>query len=203
MKFLGKLLSEETLGELKTKLGDDLVKQINEKVGDFSINIGKEKLIPKSVYDEDKASLKKQLDERDVQLTELQKSNKDNSKLSEEIEELKKTNKLNKENYDRELTATRQKYAFESAISGAKAKNPKALAALIDMSKVSYEDDGNGGYKVKGIDEQVESLKKSDAYLFDGHVPGSPNPQNPEKPEPNPSGDSALRDCFGLSTENK
>ena len=80
MKAFAKMLSEETLNELKGKLGEDLTKQINDKLGDYAINPGKEKLIPKAVYDEDKASLRAQIEDRDKQLGELKKTSKDNEK---------------------------------------------------------------------------------------------------------------------------
>ncbi|MBQ7348599.1 MAG: hypothetical protein IJW47_01250, partial [Clostridia bacterium] len=61
--------------------------------------------------------------------------------------------------------------------------------------------DGNGGYLVKGVTEQVDEIKKSDSYLFDGLAQGSPNPQNPPTQEPKPDADAKLRGFFGLDTE--
>lgn len=49
MKFLTKILSEETLSGLKEKLGEDLVKQVDAKLGEYSVDIAKEKLIPKAM----------------------------------------------------------------------------------------------------------------------------------------------------------
>lgn len=199
MKFLSKLLGEETLNELKGKLGDDLVKSINEKLGDYAIDTGKAKLIPKTVYDEDKASLKTQIEERDKQLADLKKAAKDNEEFKTKIEELENLNKTNKANYEKTLTETRQKFAYESALSGVKAKNPKALAGLIDASKITYKDNGAGGYTVEGLTEQIDALKKSDAYLFEGYTQGTPNPQNEPQPKPNVEADAKLRAAFGLA----
>ena len=53
--------------------------------------------------------------------------------------------------------------AVEIALSGAKAKNGKAVKAMLDMSKVKMGEDG----KLSGFDEQIEALKKSDGYMFD------------------------------------
>ena len=36
MKAFAKMLSEETLNELKGKLGEDLTKQINDRLGDYA-----------------------------------------------------------------------------------------------------------------------------------------------------------------------
>lgn len=74
MKFLTELLSEKTLNEIKTVLGEDLIKQVDEKLGDYKINVAEEKLIPKVVFDTDKSNLRKQLEERDTQLAELKKA---------------------------------------------------------------------------------------------------------------------------------
>ncbi|MCI8342461.1 MAG: hypothetical protein HFE62_04545 [Firmicutes bacterium] len=51
--------------------------------------------------------------------------------------------------------------AVDKAILAARGRNPKAIKALIDMEKVVLNDDGS----VEGID--IESIKKSDGYLFD------------------------------------
>lgn len=203
MKFIKGMLSEDTMKELNEKLGPDLVKQVNEKLGDYAISPGKEKWIPKTVYDEDKAALKKQVEDRDKELGDLKKASKDNAELQAKITELQDSIKAKDTEYQKALTETRQKSALSGAILGAKAKNPKALEALLDKSKITYEDDGNGGYTVKGFTEQVDAIKKSDAYLFDGHAQGSPNPQNPPTQDPKPAGDATLRGCFGLDSENK
>jgi hypothetical protein len=48
------------------------------------------------------------------------------------------------------------------ALVEAKAKNPKLARAALDMSLIKLD-----GEKLLGLSEQLESLKKSDAYLFD------------------------------------
>lgn len=203
MKFIKGMLSEDTMKELNEKLGPDLVKQVNEKLGDYTISPGKEKWIPKTVYDEDKATLKKQVEDRDKELGDLKKASKDNADLQTKIAELQESIKTKDAEFQKALTETRQKSALSGAIFGAKSKNPKALEALLDKTKITYEEDGNGGYTVKGFNEQVDSIKKSDAYLFDGLAQGSPNPQNPPVPNVKTNGDEKLRGFFGLDTENK
>ena len=42
------------------------------------------------------------------------------------------------------------------------AKNTKAVLALLDLDKVSVDEDG----QLFGISEQLEELQKTDAYLF-------------------------------------
>ncbi len=53
-------------------------------------------------------------------------------------------------------------YQLELLIRDEKPKNTKALKALIDLDKLSYE---NG--VISGFSEQIEKLKKEESYLFD------------------------------------
>lgn len=198
MKFLESLLSEETLKELNEKLGADLVKSVDDKLGDFKISAGKEKLIPKSVYDTDKNELKQQIENRDKQLKELADKVKDNDSLSQEIEALRASNKKDKEDYESRLTAQAQSHAYDKALAGFKPKNVKALSGVIDKSKLVYKEQ-DGEFIVEGLKEQVEALKKTDSYLFEGTTP-TPNPQNPQDPDPNVD-DAKLRSYFGLDAK--
>lgn len=61
-----------------------------------------------------------------------------------------------------ELETLRFDGALEKALSGAKARNSKAVRALLDMEQLQWED-GN----LTGIQEQLEALKESESFLFD------------------------------------
>lgn len=203
MKFLQSLLSEETLKELNEKLGTDLVGQVDQKLGDYKISTGKEKLIPKNVYDNDKAELKKLLDERDTQLKDLSSKVKDNDSLSAQIKELQDTNKASIADYEGRLVAQSQKYAYEKALNSYKPRNYGALNGVIDQSKIVYKET-NGEYSVEGLQEQIEALKKSDGYLFEGYQSTTPNPQNHNNLDKPIDSDNELRKQFGLApVENK
>jgi hypothetical protein len=54
-------------------------------------------------------------------------------------------------------------FAIDGELSKSGAKNMKALKALLDMGKVTVGDDG----KVDGLKDQLDSLRKSDSYLFE------------------------------------
>jgi hypothetical protein len=81
MKFLEKILSEETIKSLKEKIGEDLFNQVSEKASDFEINLEEQKMIPynrfKEVNDQSK-DLKSQIESRDKQLKELEEKTKGN-----------------------------------------------------------------------------------------------------------------------------
>ena len=115
--------------------------------------------VPKSRFNEvneENKTLKKSVSDRDKQLEDLKKSSGDNAALQQQISDLQK------QNADQEK-AHSEDNAVEIALSGAKAKNGKAVKAMLDMSKVKMGEDG----KLSGFDEQIEALKKSDAYMFD------------------------------------
>ena len=197
MKFLNNLLSEDTIKELNEKLGEDLVKQVDDKLGEYQITAGKEKLIPKAVYDNDKAELKKLLEERDTQLKDLSSKVKDNDSLLAQIKELQDSNKSSIAEYEAKLTAQAQKHAYDNALASYKPKNVNALNGVIDKTKLVYKEK-DGDYTIEGLEDQINALKKSDAYLFEGTQPITPNPQNHNNLDKPADADNGLRAMFGL-----
>lgn len=122
--------------------------------------------VPKSRFNEvneENKTLKKSVSDRDKQLENLKKSSGDNAALQQQISDLQKQNADQEKAHSEELAQLKLDNAVEIALSGAKAKNGKAVKAMLDMSKVKMGEDG----KLSGFDEQIEALKKSDAYMFD------------------------------------
>lgn len=122
--------------------------------------------IPKSRFNEvneENKTLKKSVADRDMQLEDLKKSSVDNADLQEQISDLQKANADQKKAHETELARLRLDNAIDAALSGAHAKNGKAVKAMLDMEKVKLGEDG----KLIGLDEQIEALKKSDGYMFD------------------------------------
>ena len=72
-----------------------------------------------------------------------------------------------KEESDKQLLETRKSLMIENSLISSKAKNLKAIKGLLDLDKISFEDN-----KLKGLDEQITSLQKSDAYLFNLETDG-------------------------------
>lgn len=109
------------------------------------------------------AGLQEQLTERDNQLKELKKSAKDNEQLTAKITELETANQTAATEYQTKITEIQKNHAVENGIRDAKAKNIKAVMALLDMSKITYADN-----KVDGLTEQIESLQKGEdtSFLF-------------------------------------
>ena len=122
--------------------------------------------IPKSRFNEvneENKTLKQSVADRDKQLDDLKKSAGDNTDLQQQITDLQKANADQKKAHEEELSRVRLENAVELALSDAKAKNIKAVKAMLDMENVKLGEDGN----LSGLAEQVEALKKSDGYMFD------------------------------------
>ncbi|MHC1990268.1 phage scaffolding protein [Bacillus safensis] len=158
---------------LKELLGDDLYAQVIEKAGDQKIDIvSNGQWFPKERFDavnNEKKELKSQLDERDQQLTALQKQAKGNEELQNAIEQLQEENKKVSEEYQQKLDKQAFDFAIESALRDAKAKNIKAVKANLNVDGLKLSDG-----KVIGLDEQLTALKESDSYLFEAENDSSP-----------------------------
>ncbi|CAM3001778.1 phage scaffolding protein [Hathewaya histolytica] len=154
---------KEILGEeLFNKLPEDKQKEFKDK--DLE-DISGGAYIPKQRFDqinEQAKEYKKQVGERDQQITKFKEDYKDVDGLKEKVSELEEINKKQKEDYESKTTQMEFDYKFDKAIGAYKTKNPKALRALLDMDKVKLVDD-----TFIGLEEQVKALKESDSYLFE------------------------------------
>jgi DNA repair exonuclease SbcCD ATPase subunit len=129
-------------------------------------------MVPKSRLDDkiqEAKDYKSQLDARDKQLAELEPKAAGNEALLQQIQKLQDENKTAKTDYEQKLAETQRTFALDSALSGAKVKNLKAVKALLDAEKIKLDGD-----KLSGLDEQLEALKTSDAYLFESVEGGKP-----------------------------
>lgn len=135
-------------------------------------------------------SYKTQLTDRDTQLEELRTKAQGNEDLQATIDALKQANDDAKAAHKAELSNTKLNYELDQALLLNKARNPRAVKALLDMDIVKLGDDG----KVAGLFEQIETLKESDSYLFETsdttqlnnprHTPGAKQQHNdPQKPD--------------------
>lgn len=130
--------------------------------------------------------LKTQVGDRDKQLETLKASAGDNADLKKQIEDLQTENATAKANHESELNQLKIDFAVEKALTGAKAKNIKAVKALLELDDAKLDKDGN----VKGLAEQIEKLTSGDdtKFLFEaqkqqqnfkGFQPGASAQQKP------------------------
>lgn len=144
---------------LKTILGEAYTDDIDKKVSD---EIGKN-FVARADFNaksEEVKNLNAQLGERDKQLEGLKKV--DAEGLQQQIKNLQEENKRAKNTYDEQLNKIKFEHAIDAALTGAKARNTKAVSALLDRETITFKDG-----KLSGLDEQLKTLKKDNAYLFE------------------------------------
>lgn len=105
--------------------------------------------------------LKEQLSQRDTQLESLKQQVKGEEALTTSIQELQTENARITDEYEAKLKQRDFDFALDGALREAKAKNPKAVKALLDIEAVKLTED-----KIDGLEDQLKALKKSDGYLF-------------------------------------
>lgn len=111
--------------------------------------------------------LKAQVSDRDKQLETLKASAGDNETLKQQIADLQTENTKVKESHESEMKQLKVDFAVEKALTGAKAKNIKAVKALLDLTDAKLDKEGN----VKGLQEQIEKLTTADdtKFLFEAN----------------------------------
>lgn len=141
-------------------------------------------MVPKSRLDDKIAEVndyKQQIADRDTQLEKLKKV--DAKGLQDEITRLQQENVQTKTEYEGKLQQKDYDFALTEALRNAKAKNPTAVKALLNLETIKLV---NG--QLVGFDEQIAALKESDEYQFyaDGlrgntppNPPGTPPTKNP------------------------
>lgn len=164
------------LRELLNKAGIEEGK-LDGLIADISKELPK-RFIPKDKYNEvaeAKKRLEADIQERDKQLDDLKKAAGSNEELKKQIEELQEANKKAAEEWQAKMAQMQLDFAIEKALAAAKAKNAKAVKALLDLEKVKLD-----GEQLLGLDDQLKTLKETDPYLFGepGKVGGGTNPAN-------------------------
>lgn len=112
-----------------------------------------------------KKSYMEQLKERDTQLEELKKAVGDSENLKKQIETLQNDNKAKEDAFNAEIKKMKIDNAIDKALTEAKAKNIKAVKALLDLNNAELLEDGT----IKGLSESIKGLSESQdtAFLFD------------------------------------
>ncbi|EAG2193358.1 scaffolding protein [Listeria monocytogenes] len=138
-------------------LEDEVINKVMAENGK-DVTAAKQQL---SEVEAERDGLKSQLTQRDKDIDDLKKDSGTGEELKKQIEDLQQKNKDLESDYQSEIAETKKNSAIELALAGAKARNPKAVKALLDNDKLELTDEG-----LKGLDEQLGALQESDAYLF-------------------------------------
>lgn len=129
--------------------------------------------VPKATFN-DKNSKYKELKEKLAARADKQK---DASEWKKQLDDQKNS-------YETQLKAKDDafnEYRLTQALKDSKAKNPKAVKALLDLTKLTFNDDS-----IEGLEEQLATIKQDNDYMFDipaGTVKGGTDfPANPAQP---------------------
>ena len=122
--------------------------------------------------------MEEQIKTKDTELTKLQKTADEVENLKNQITTLEtdKTNLTNELND--KVNSVQKAHAIENKIRDMKGKNVKAIKALLDESKITFD---NG--ELGGIDEQLNALVSAEdsSMLFgDTKTPSGTTPSNPQ-----------------------
>lgn len=118
-----------------------------------------------------KEDLENQITTKDELITDLKNSTKSSDELQTKISEYE-TEIEQLQNQSKEL---QKQSAVEIALVKQGARNTKAVNALLDFEKIEVGEKG-----VEGLEEQLETLKESDAYLFQSSEEDTPRIINEE-----------------------
>ena len=172
IKRSGKESRRMTKEELKALgLNDE---QIEKVVEDYGKNY-----VPKNQFNQKNEELKQakeSLTTMQSDIEALKKTNADNAELAKQIDEMKAAQVKRDEEYTAQIHKMEVDGIVERTLMTFKAKNGKAVRALLDLEDVKLKDG-----TIKGLDDQLTKLKESDPYLFEseskptGVTPGEPH----------------------------
>jgi hypothetical protein len=188
MDWLKELLKKAGIEEGKL---DGVIADINKELPKH--------FIPKDKYNEvaeAKKKLEADLQARDTQLEELKKAAGTSEELKAQIEQLQAENQKAAEEWQAKMAQMQLNFAIEKALAAAKAKNAKAVKALLDMEKVKLD-----GEQLLGLEDQLKAIQQSDPYLFgeSGKVGSGTNPPGAGTGEANPW----KKDSWNLTQQGK
>lgn len=127
--------------------------------------------VPKSKFDQvdsQAKEYKKQVGERDKQISDLKEQYKNVDGLEAKVTELEAINKTQKETLEKQLADTIFNNALEKSLDTYSVKDKKLVMALIDKDKLKVDGDN-----IIGLKEQIEPLQKSHEYLFEKQINGT------------------------------
>ena len=155
-EFLKSLnLSQEVIDKIMAENGKDIAVE--------------QKKAEKVIQERDSYKLKAESLETQVNdaNTEIQKfKDMDIDGIKKAADDWKETAEKAKADADKQISQMKFDYALSAAITGAKAKNAKAVKALLDMDGLKFNDG-----KIVGLDEQLAQIKADNDYLFESDEP--------------------------------
>lgn len=129
----------------------------------------------------------------------LKTSTQDYESLKDQIITLTNDKATLQTELNTKVTQLQKSHAIESGVRDAKAKNVKAVMALLDMDKITFADG-----QLNGISEQLETLQKGEdtSFLFSADTqpttpPSGAAPANPPSGAGTPPTSKSLSEAIG------
>ena len=141
--------------EQKNKLKEIIGEESYAKVEEFSKDFKLTEFVPKSRLND----VIKERDAFKIEKENLATQFHDYDELKNKSGEYE--SQISKLNDD--LKTTKINGAIELCIMKERGKNSKAISALLDMNKITLNENG----EIDGLDEQMKSIKEQNAYMFD------------------------------------
>lgn len=104
--------------------------------------------------------IKQQLEEANAQIEKFKDMDIESIKAA--AEDYKQKYEKAKEEAQKEIEQIKFNYAIEKALTDAKARNIKAVKALLDLDNLKLTDE-----KILGLDEQLAKIKEENSFLFE------------------------------------
>lgn len=133
---------------LKELIGEELYNQIVGKLGEIKLLKDDGSVVPKTQLDEGNEKLKN----LNAKLETLQGKLKEQEGVSLKLIEKEK-----------EVLKVKKEGILTLALSKAKARDENLVKTLLKDEEIEFQEDGT----LKGLNEQLEDLKQSHAYLFE------------------------------------
>lgn len=164
MAHIKQIIGEEAFNALSENKRKELDKKDFEDVSNGAY-------IPKIRFDqvnEQAKEYKKQVGERDTQISKLKDEYKDVDGLKDKVEKLELDNKTQKEDYEKQLNEISFNNALEKALGAFNIKDKVSVMAHIDKRKLHLD-----GESITGLKDQIEPLKTSHDFLFEKEIKGT------------------------------
>lgn len=155
-EFLKSLnLSQEVIDKIMAENGKDIA--VEQKKAEKVIQ-------ERDSYKLKAESLETQVNDANTEIQKLKDMDIDGIKKA--ADDWKETAEKAKADADKQISQMKFDYALSAALTGAKAKNAKAVKALLDMDGLKFNDG-----KIVGLDEQLAQIKADNDYLFESDEP--------------------------------
>lgn len=130
-------------------------------------------------YKDKVVELENTLKTKDDEITTLTQKVGDVDALNNQIKDLQTNNSRLNDELNSKVNKLQKDHAIESRIRDRKGKNVKAIKALLDEEKITYENNELGG-----IDDQLDALEQAEdsSMLFGDGKPTAPSGTEPKAP---------------------